>query len=190
MRDGRSKRGRARQNAGACHNRQAPAAGAAHPGLGALSNDRDNAAGKCGPAASPDTSHSPLQAIAGDMKRWFLILGVALGAVGIVAAFMGLLVPASMLASIVIVAFTLYIFLRLWPEDEARELRPAPPTVEEEAPRRVVMVAAMRVDGQPRSRFMMAVREIARRQGAFRISPQGAERFARTIRHMLRSAKQ
>ena len=186
MREGRPRREGAQQKIEARHNRQAPAAGEVHPGPGTLPKDRDNAAGKSGPAAP----RSPLQAIAADMKRWFLILGVALGALGIVAAFMGLLVPASMLASIVIVAFTLYLFLRLWPEDEARELRPAPPTEKEEAPRRVAMVAAMRVDGPPRSRFMMAVREIARRQGAFRISPQGAERFARTIRHMLRSAKQ
>ena len=65
--------------------------------------------------APPDSPPGLMQTIARDMKQWFLLLGLGLGAVGGAAAFMGLLVVASMLASIVIVSFTLYLFFILSP---------------------------------------------------------------------------
>lgn len=130
------------------------------------------------PKGAPAVQNSPIQAVAGGLTRWFLMLSGGLGALGIVAAYMGLLVIASMLASIVFVALTLYFFLRFWPEEDAAPEAP---------PRRPAMVSATRVDGPPRARFVMALREVVRRQESFRISPQGAERFARVIRFMLRN---
>ena len=129
----------------------------------------------------------PMQVVARDMKRWLLMLTLGLGALGVAAVFMGLLPVASMLAAIVLVSFTLYLFLRFWPEDEVRPRRvPGSSAADSKAPRRA-MVQAVKVDGPPRSRFMIALRDVARRQESFRISQQGAERFARTIRYLLRS---
>ncbi len=132
---------------------------------------------------------SPMQVVAGGIKRWFLVLGLALGILGITAAFLGRLVVASMLVSIFFVSFTLYLFLRFWPEDEVRE-RSAPPPVNDASKPRRAMVSAVRVDAPPRTRFMIALKDAVRKQDTFRLSPQGAERFARTIRYLLRSSQE
>ena len=132
---------------------------------------------------------SLIQAIAGDMKRGLLLLGLALGGVAVTAAFLGALVAASLLASIVLVSLTLYAFLSLWPEEETR----TPPPSElpgGSQPRPRAAVAGVRVDGPPRVRVVMALREMASKQDSFRISREGAQRFAKTIRYILRSARE
>ena len=131
---------------------------------------------------------SLIQAIAGDMKRGLLLLGLALGGVAVTAAFLGALVAASLLASIVLVSLTLYAFLSLWPEEETRTPPPELPGGSQPRPR--AAVAAVRVDGPPRVRVVMALREMARKQDSFRISQEGAQRFAKTIRYILRSARE
>jgi hypothetical protein len=91
-----------------------------------------------------------------------------------------------MLISIFLVAITLYYFLKLWPEDpKPNPRRVAKPQVL--APRRPAMVSAIRIEAPPKARAMIALREMVRRQESFRISQQGAEAFAKTIRFMLQS---
>ena len=129
------------------------------------------------------------QVIAGGMKQWFLLVALGVGIVGITAAFLGLFVVASTLVSIVLLSLTLYLFLRLWPEEERSPSSAA--EISEEKPRpKSAVIPVVRLDGPPRRRFMMALKEIARRQDGFRISPQGAERFAKTIRYVLRASRQ
>ena len=97
-----------------------------------------------GEGATPEAAPSSLiQRIAGDMKRGFLLLGLGLGAVSIAAAFLGALPVASMLAAIVLVSLTLYVFLRLWPEEEVQ-------TPSEPAP-----------DGEGMSKFQPGLRSMA-----------------------------
>ena len=148
-----------------------------------------------GKALASQKSPSLIQAVAGDMKRGFLLLALSLGGVGAATAIMGhltrstgLLVVASSLGAIVLVSSTLYVFLKLWPEEEIRT--PSSSAAPAETPlRRQAMVSAVRAEGPPRMRFMMALREIARKQDSFRISQEGAERFAKTIRYLLRSSR-
>ncbi len=139
-----------------------------------------------GAARTQDVS-GPMQAVAGGMTRWLLMLAVSLGALGVVAGALGQWVMASTLVSIVLVAFTLYLFLKYWPEDDGRS-RERVVVVQPPKPRSA-QVSVMRVDGPPRARFVLALKDVVRRQDAFRLSPQGAERFARTIRFMLRNSK-
>ena len=128
----------------------------------------------------------PMQAVAGNLTRWIMILGIGLGVLGATAVYMGLLVVASMLVSIVFVAFTLYLFLRLWPEQESvRQVQTRVQTAR--TPVQQAMVSAVRTDGPPKARVLMALREMVKRQESFRISQQGAEMFAKTIRFMLRN---
>ncbi len=133
----------------------------------------------------------PMQVVAHNLSRWILMLGLAMGALGGVAFYFGLLPVGSMFMSIFLVSFTLYFFIRWWPEEDER---PAPlpmrPTVVVPAlkPGRV-MVEAVQVNGSPKVRCMLALREIVRRQEKFQISKQGAEAFAKTIRFMLQSQK-
>ena len=130
----------------------------------------------------------PMQAVAGNLTRWLMMLGVGLGMLAATAAYMGLLVVASMLVSIVFVAFTLYFFLRLWPEEQpvqqvqARIQAARTPVEPQKA-----MVSAVRIDGPPKARALMALRDMVKRQESFQISQQGAEMFAKTIRFMLRN---
>jgi len=141
-------------------------------------------------AEPEDQPASLVQAVAGDMKRGFLLLGVGLSAVGVVAGVMGLFVVASMLASIVLVSITLYAFLRLWPDEGTRRVSRALGEADPPRPRRQAMVAAVRADGPPKARFLLALRDITRRQDSFRISQEGAERFAKTIRFLLQAARE
>ncbi len=124
------------------------------------------------------------QTLADHLGYWFLI-AVGLGAVA--AAYYGLFVVASTFASIVLVALTVYAFLRYWPEDERLQPRAKPePTEAVEVQPRRVSLPVVELNGPPRSRFLFAIREIARRQEDYKISKQGAERFAKVIRYMLR----
>ena len=128
----------------------------------------------------------PMQGIAARMKSWFLMFAVGLGVLGIASAFLQFWLLASTLISIVFVSITLYWFLKYWPEDEARQVVLRPPDEGGQAPRRA-LVPMMRANAPARTRFMVALREVVRRQEDFRLSPQGAERFARTIRYILQS---
>ena len=127
-----------------------------------------------------------MQTLADGMMHWFLVLAIGLSGVAAAAAYYGLFVVAASFASIVFVAFTLYAFLRSWPEDEPLKLRPPSKEalVEEESARQVA-VPVVQLNGAPRTRFMSALKEIARRQDDYKISKRGAERFAKVIRYML-----
>jgi hypothetical protein len=131
----------------------------------------------------------PIQAVAVGMAAWFLGLAICLGLLGVAAACYGLLVAASTLISIFLVLLTLFLFLRYWPEDEETDGRHLQPVAAKPRPPRQARVAMVRADGPPRMRIMVALKDVVRRQDAFRLSPQGAERFARTIRYILRAER-
>lgn len=128
---------------------------------------------------------SPVQVVSRGMSYWLLLVAVGLAALFAAALYFGLFVVASTFGSILLVSITLYVFFRYWPEDEPLKPAPARPTLAPK-PRRA-MVQMVEVDGPPKARFMMALRDASRRQGNFKISQQGAERFARTIRYLLRN---
>jgi predicted lipid-binding transport protein (Tim44 family) len=130
----------------------------------------------------------PMQAVARKLSGWIMMLCVGMGCLSITALYYGLLVVSSMLISIFLVAFTLYFFLRFWPEDP-KPVVPAPSKTISASPkpRRPAMVSAMRKDAPPKARAVIALRDMVRRQESFQISQQGAEAFAKTIRFMLRS---
>ena len=125
------------------------------------------------------------QTVAASMGYWFLVVAAGLGAVAIGAAYFGLFVVASTFGSIVFVALTVYAFLRYWPDDEPLATPDRPPVSVEEQPRQVA-VPVVGISGAPKTRFLFAIREIARRQDDYKISQKGAERFAKVIRYMLR----
>ena len=138
-----------------------------------------------------DEGVGPFQVVANNLSRWIMMLGVGMGLLGVVAFYYGLLPIGSMLMSIFLVSFTLYFFIRWWPEEDER---PAPvsvvtPVAESPPKPGRAMVQAVRLDGPPKVRCMMALREMVRRQETFQISQQGAEAFAKTIRFMLRAQK-
>jgi len=141
------------------------------------------------PKKEQEATLGSMQAVAHNLAHWILMLCVGMGSLSLAAFYYGLLVVGSMLVSISLVAFTLYFFLKFWPEDP----KPLPQTVRaSQSPKTTVsqrpaMVSAMRLDGPPKARAMMALREMVRRQESFKISQQGAEAFAKTIRFMLRS---
>ena len=131
-----------------------------------------------------DHTPSAMQAVAEGMTRWLLMLVVGLGALGIWAGYMGRLLVASTLVSIVIVAFTLYLFIKYWPDEERS--RKMADVAGREPVARSAKIQVTQLNGPPRARCVMALKEVVRKQDAFRLSPQGAERFARTIRYMLK----
>ena len=136
-----------------------------------------------------DHHNGPVQAVARGLGRWLAMLSIGLGLLGAATAYMGLLALASLLVSIVVVVVALYLFIRYWPEDEPLQPKApvaAPPA---EPSKRSAMVQAVQLDCPPKARIVMALRDMTRRQEAVRISPQGAERFARTIRYILRNAR-
>ncbi|MDP6040149.1 MAG: hypothetical protein QGG64_16485 [Candidatus Latescibacteria bacterium] len=139
-------------------------------------------------AKLPKNPLGPMQVVAHKMAGWTLMLSVGMGGLSLAAFYYGLLVVGSMLISIFLVAITLYFFLKLWPEDPKANLekRTKPQVV---VPQRPAMVSAVRIEGPPKARAMIALREMVRRQESFQISQQGAEAFAKTIRFMLRSQR-
>ena len=135
----------------------------------------------------PAEAVGSIQGIAARMKSWFLMFAAGLGVLGIASAFLQFWLLASTLISIVFVAITLYWFLKYWPEDEVRQVVLRAPDEVAQAPRSA-LVPVVRANAPARTRFMVALREVVRRQEDFRLSPQGAERFAKTIRYILQSA--
>lgn len=139
-----------------------------------------------------DDIKGPLQVVAHNLQRWILMLGVGMGALGCVALYYGLFPVGSMMLSFFLVSFTLYFFIRWWPEEDERPVRASVQPIVVEPPAKKpghAMIQAVRLDGPPKARCMLALREMVRRQEAFQISPQGAESFAKTIRFMLRAQK-
>jgi len=134
-------------------------------------------------------STSPIQVVAGNMSRWVLMFAIGMGSLGLVSLYLGLLVVASALISIVLVSITLYAFLRLWPEDEKANSAVKSISQIQTEPRPRAMVQTVRLDGPPKARFVMAIRDMVRRQESIQISQQGAEMFAKTIRYILRSQR-
>lgn len=134
------------------------------------------------------TASGPVQVVAHNLARWVMMLGIGMGGVGMGAFYFDLLVEGTMLLSIFFVSVTLYWFLRWWPENDARpESRPVP--VAPVAKPKQAMVSAVHIQGPPRTRCILALREMVRRQETFQISRQGAEAFAKTIRYMLRTQR-
>jgi hypothetical protein len=134
-----------------------------------------------------------MEEVAHNLSTWIMMLGAGMGFLGCVAFYFGLLPVGSMLMSIFVVSSTLYVFIRWWPEEEDRP-EPATPVARVTSavvvPRRSsAMVEAIRLDGPPRVRCLLALREMVRRQESFHISQKGAETFAKTIRLMLQQGK-
>ena len=132
--------------------------------------------------------HTPMQAVSHRMSYWFLLTAIGLGLLFASSLYFGLFVVASTFGSILLVSITLYAFFKYWPEDEP--LKPAPrkaQPVETPVPPKA-MVQVVNVEGPPKARFMMALRDASRKQSSFKISAQGAERFAKTIRYLLKNS--
>lgn len=130
----------------------------------------------------------PVQVVAHNLARWVMMLGVGMGCVSMAAFYFHLLVEGAMLLSIFFVSVTLYFFLRLWPEEDAPS-KPRPRPVVPVAKPKQAVVSVVHLQGPPRVRCLMALREMVRRQETFQISRQGAEAFAKTIRYMLRAQR-
>lgn len=131
----------------------------------------------------------PFQVVAANLSRWIMMLGIGMGILGGVAFYYGLLPVGSMLMSIFLVSFTLYLFIRWWPEEDERPVAAPVQSPATPPPNKPVMVRAVRLEGPPKARCLMALREMVKRQNDFQISQEGAEAFAKTIRFMLRSQK-
>jgi hypothetical protein len=132
---------------------------------------------------------SAVQAVSHGMSLWFLLLAAGLAVLCFACLYFGLFVVGSTFGSILLVSITLYAFFKYWPEDEF--LKPSPrPKKEEPAPSepRHAMIPLVRSDGPPKVRFMTALRDASRRQDGYKISKQGAERFAKTIRYLLQNS--
>jgi hypothetical protein len=131
---------------------------------------------------------TPVQVVSRGMSFWFLLLAIGLSGLFGSSLYFGLFVVASTFGSVLLVSITLYVFFKYWPEDEALKPLPrrveAPPSPE---PRKAV-IQVVQVDGPPKTRFMMALRDASQRQDSFKISKEGAERFAKTIRYLLENS--
>lgn len=129
-----------------------------------------------------------MQAVSHGLSFWFLLIAIGLAVLFASSLYFGLFVVASTFGSILLVSITLYAFFKYWPEDEPLRT-PAPKTApaKVETPRQA-MVQVVQVDGPPKARFMMALRDASRKQESFKISKQGAERFAKTIRYLLQNS--
>ncbi len=131
---------------------------------------------------------TPVQVVSRGLAFWFLLLAIGLAGLAASSLYFGLFVVAATFGSILLVAITLFAFFKYWPEDEA--LRPVVSSAEAPAtpkPRKA-MIQAGRVDGPPKARFMIALRDASRRQESIKISKEGAERFAKTIRYLLQNS--
>ena len=130
-----------------------------------------------------------VQAVSRGLSFWFLLVAIGLAVLSGASLYFGLFVVASTFGSILLVSITLYVFFRYWPEDEPLKPVPRHATPVEEAPKlQRAMVQVVSVDGPPKTRFMMALRDVSRKQDSFKISKQGAERFAKTIRYILQNS--
>ncbi len=116
------------------------------------------------------------------LRAIFVALVVVLAA----TLYLDLIAIASVLVAVCLVTFTLYLFVRLWPG--VVPSAPRPPSVAEP----VVQAFPVVADDAPRAakhRILWSLREMSRRQDDFIISGRAAERFARTIRFVLKSQK-
>jgi uncharacterized RDD family membrane protein YckC len=137
-------------------------------------------------AAAVDAT--PVQVVAQGMSYWFLVTAIGFALLCFSSLYFGLFVVASTFGSILLVSITLYAFFKYWPEDELlKPVTRVSPTPKEPKYRRA-MVQVVQVDGLPKARFAMALRNVSRRQDSFKISKQGAERFAKTIRYLLQNS--
>ena len=112
-----------------------------------------------------------------------LMAVAALGVVFIAALWLGLVVIASVLIAVCLVTVTLYLFVRLWPTPPPGT-RPEPAALPIGEPE---TVPVLDVPGAPKSRILWTLREMGKRQEGFKISGRSAERFARTIRFILKA---
>lgn len=118
------------------------------------------------------------------LRAVLLIAVAALVIVFIATLYLGLILIASTLIAVCLVIVTLYVFVRLWP-GAGPTVRPSP------VPGQTTEIASTAVTdpGAPKHRLLWALREMALRQDNFRISGRAAERFARTIRFVMKSEK-
>lgn len=113
------------------------------------------------------------------LRTLFAALVIVLAA----TLYLDLIAVASVLVAVCLVTFTLYLFVRLWPG--VAPSGPRPPSVAEPVAQALPAVA----DDAPRAakhRILWSLREMSRRQDDFIISGRAAERFARTIRFIMK----
>lgn len=118
-----------------------------------------------------------------------VLVGIVVALTVLLAAtlYLGLIAVASILIAVCLITVTLYLFVRLWP-GAGPAARPSPlpsPTPTPDA----VPVAAEAAPRESGHRVLWALRAMARRQDDFLISGRAAERFARTIRFILKGGK-
>lgn len=98
--------------------------------------------------------------------------------------YLGFIAVASVLVAVCLVTFTLYLFVRLWP-GVSPAAPPRPSVLDRPSP--IPTAVAEEIPRAARFRIVWSLRELSRRQDSFHISGRAAERFARTIRFILRS---
>lgn len=122
--------------------------------------------------------------VAGRLRAVLLVAIAALGVVLVATLYLGLMAIASVLVAVCLIAGTLYLFVRLWPGvGPATRPSPALPAPPEAAP------VVSPLPRESKYRILWALRAVAQRQDDFRISGRAAERFARTIRFIMKSGR-
>ena len=130
-----------------------------------------------------------VQAVSHGMSFWILLLAGGLAVLCSLSLYFKLFVVGSTFGSILLVLIPLYTFFKYWPEDEPFKSTAQVTAVETEQPRQKnLILKVVQVDGPPKARFMMALRDASLKQDSFKISAQGAERFAKTIRYILQNS--
>lgn len=129
-----------------------------------------------------------VQAVSHGMSYWILLLAVGLAVLCSLSLYFKLFVVGSTFGSILLVSITLYAFFKYWPEDDpSKPIAPLKAAKVTQPRQKNVIVPVVKVDGPPKARFMMALRDASLKQDSFKISAQGAERFAKTIRYILQN---
>ena len=124
--------------------------------------------------------------VAGKLRAVLLVAIAAFSIVLAATLYLGMIAIASVLIAICLITATLYLFVRLWP-GAGPAARPSPILSPPPEPTPAAILDA--TPRESRYRVLWALHEMAKRQDDFRISGRAAERFARTIRFLLKNEK-
>jgi hypothetical protein len=122
--------------------------------------------------------------VAGRLRAVLLVAVAALGVVLAATLYLGLIAVASVLVAVCLIIVTLYLFVRLWPgASPSASPVPLPPPAPEATP------VVSPLPRESKYRILWALRAMSQRQDDFRISGRAAERFARTIRFLMKGER-